>query len=122
LPAPRTRGLANFDMLLFKQFPISESKKAEFRAEFFNLFNHTQAWPAPEPDHRHAGIRRDYLYGCTSARDSVRAEVPPLSFRWDWLQASQVAPQPEPIPPTDIANTPERSNSMMDSSCSNGHQ
>ena len=34
-------GLAEFDMSLFKTTPITERFKAEFRAEFFNLFNRT---------------------------------------------------------------------------------
>jgi Carboxypeptidase regulatory-like domain/TonB-dependent Receptor Plug Domain len=35
----------NFDMALIKHFPITESKYFEFRAEAFNVFNHTEfAW------------------------------------------------------------------------------
>ncbi|HEY1272971.1 MAG TPA: carboxypeptidase regulatory-like domain-containing protein, partial [Terriglobales bacterium] len=36
---PRT---TNFDMALFKHFKITESAAFEFRAEAFNIFNHTQ--------------------------------------------------------------------------------
>jgi hypothetical protein len=32
--------LVNFDFSLFKEFPITEHQKVEFRSEFFNLFNH----------------------------------------------------------------------------------
>jgi hypothetical protein len=32
----------NFDMALFKNFPIHESISMQFRAESFNIFNHTQ--------------------------------------------------------------------------------
>ncbi|MCU1298492.1 MAG: TonB-dependent receptor [Acidobacteriaceae bacterium] len=32
----------NFDFALHKVIPMSESKRFEFRAEFFNMFNHTQ--------------------------------------------------------------------------------
>jgi hypothetical protein len=35
----------NFDMALFKRFAVSEVKWFEFRAEAFNIFNHTQ-WAA----------------------------------------------------------------------------
>jgi len=49
--APRTIGTAlqpgavNFDMSLFKEFPLSrirEGMRGEFRAEAFNIFNHPQ--------------------------------------------------------------------------------
>jgi Carboxypeptidase regulatory-like domain len=39
LNQPRT---TNFDMALFKHFPIHESVGLEFRAEAFNVFNHTE--------------------------------------------------------------------------------
>jgi Carboxypeptidase regulatory-like domain len=32
----------NFDMALYKNFPIHESVRAEFRAEAYNVFNHTE--------------------------------------------------------------------------------
>ena len=35
-------GIANFDLSLFKKFPIGEQRWFEFRAEFFNAFNHSQ--------------------------------------------------------------------------------
>ena len=38
----RAPGLNNFDMALFKRFPITERVKVEFRAETFNTFNHPQ--------------------------------------------------------------------------------
>ncbi len=36
----RGPGQMNVDASIIKRFPISESKNIEFRAEFFNLFNH----------------------------------------------------------------------------------
>ena len=38
----RNPGRLNFDMALFKHFPIRESMGFEFRAEAFNVFNHNQ--------------------------------------------------------------------------------
>jgi hypothetical protein len=44
--SPRTlccgAGIDNFDFSVQKQLPIGETKHFEFRAEFFNIFNHTQ--------------------------------------------------------------------------------
>jgi hypothetical protein len=37
-------GIANFDAGLFKGFSLTERLRAEFRAEFYNLFNHTQLY------------------------------------------------------------------------------
>jgi hypothetical protein len=36
----RGTGQSNVDFSIIKRFPLSESKNLEFRAEFFNLFNH----------------------------------------------------------------------------------
>ncbi len=35
-------GINNFDFSLFKEFRVNERSHLEFRAEFFNVFNHTQ--------------------------------------------------------------------------------
>jgi hypothetical protein len=44
--APRTiccgPGISNFDLSVQKILPVGENKHFEFRAEFFNAFNHTQ--------------------------------------------------------------------------------
>ncbi len=42
LPNVRGDGDQNFDASLFKEFPFSEEKRLEFRAEAFNLFNTPQ--------------------------------------------------------------------------------
>ena len=41
----RNPDRVNFDMALFKHFAITESKAFEFRAEAFNIFNHTEFAP-----------------------------------------------------------------------------
>jgi len=38
----RGPGVNNFDIAIFKDFPIHESIKGQFRAEMYNAFNHTQ--------------------------------------------------------------------------------
>ena len=38
----RNPSRVNFDMALLKHFAVTESKYFEFRAEAFNVFNHTQ--------------------------------------------------------------------------------
>ncbi len=44
--SPRTiccgPGISNFDFSVQKMLPVGEGKHFEFRAEFFNIFNHTQ--------------------------------------------------------------------------------
>jgi hypothetical protein len=37
----RNPGLANYNMAMYKSFPVAESLHIQFRAEFFNVFNHT---------------------------------------------------------------------------------
>jgi hypothetical protein len=47
----RGPGLQNWDMSLFKEFPFTESKRLQFRAEVFNLPNHANmlfAKPGPQ--------------------------------------------------------------------------
>jgi hypothetical protein len=48
LPGP---GNNVFDLALHRRFPVRESKAVEFRAEFFNAFNHPNfGIPGPYPD------------------------------------------------------------------------
>jgi hypothetical protein len=49
----RADGRQNFDLSVFRSFPITESKRLEFRAETFNAFNHPQ-WGVP-----HASLSSD---------------------------------------------------------------
>jgi len=39
-------GMDNYDMALLKDLRFNESRSLEFRAEFFNVFNHAQFWGA----------------------------------------------------------------------------
>ncbi len=51
----RNPNRTNFDMGLFKHFPIKERAAFEFRAEAFNLFNHTE-WGGPSASLGSAGF------------------------------------------------------------------
>ena len=67
----RGPGLSNFNVALFKIIPIGEHVKATFRAEAYNVFNHTQFRAvdvAPQWDKN--GVQTKPLFGqVTSARD-----------------------------------------------------
>lgn len=54
LPNTRSDSLANFDFSLFKNTSITERVNAQFRAEFFNVFNHPSFG------------RPDSCFGCSS--------------------------------------------------------
>jgi len=41
----RQQGVVNFDFAVFKRTTIMERLNVEFRAEFFDLFNHPQFGP-----------------------------------------------------------------------------
>ena len=45
----RAPGINNWDVSLFKNFPIKERLNLQLRLESFNTFNHTQ-WDVPEYD------------------------------------------------------------------------
>jgi hypothetical protein len=45
----RAPGINNWDLSLFKNFPIKERLNLQLRLESFNTFNHTQ-WDVPEYD------------------------------------------------------------------------
>ncbi|MBI3693885.1 MAG: carboxypeptidase regulatory-like domain-containing protein [Acidobacteria bacterium] len=56
-------GLNNWEFSIFKRTKISESHKLEFRAEFFNMWNHTQF---QNPD---GGIASPNFWRVTTAQD-----------------------------------------------------
>ncbi len=68
-------GTNNFDISLFKNFPVSESVRAQFRAEAFNAFNHTQ-WTGYRTTYGGSGFG-----SVTSARD---ARVFQLALKFYW--------------------------------------
>jgi hypothetical protein len=70
----RAPGIYNVDLSLNKFFTITESKKIEFRTEFYNLFNRTQygipahqlafanAFPGPGPNPLDQSARQQFTY------------------------------------------------------------
>ena len=56
----------NVDFNAFKDFPLGERTKIEFRAEFFNLFNHTNF---NNPSTNHASTQFGNISGSSVARD-----------------------------------------------------
>jgi hypothetical protein len=52
----------NFDMALLKHFPITERSNLEFRAEAFNVFNHTE-FRIYNPDLGNTGSNTISCYG-----------------------------------------------------------
>ena len=57
----RSPRRTNFDMALFKHFKITESMSTEFRAEAFNIFNHTQWGSANGGNISHDLTSTDFL-------------------------------------------------------------
>jgi hypothetical protein len=68
LPDNRGPGLQNWDFSLLKNIPIRESKRLEFRAEFFNLMNNVNFLP-PEGDNATYGRPQ---FGTLTATEAAR--------------------------------------------------
>jgi len=90
----RNPDFINFDMAVFKHFTIKESRAIEFRAEAFNVFNHTEWAPIAGQAGAGANINgsgtnvlgaTDFLLCRRSARSAspaVRAEISLLAPAW----------------------------------------
>jgi len=59
-------GINNWDIGLFKQFKVTERQAVDFRADFFNMFNHTQF---NSPTVANQGVASVNFGRVTSARD-----------------------------------------------------
>jgi len=71
-------GLNNWDMALLKDTRLSETTRLEFRAEFFNLFNHTQ-FNAVNGNISGAGPQK--LFGFGNALSTQEARIGQLSLK-----------------------------------------
>lgn len=61
----RTGGYSNFDLSLFRDFPITESKQLQFRFEAFNAFN-DPTWGTPVTDFNDTNFGRIFSTRSTS--------------------------------------------------------
>ena len=61
-------SLVNMDFSLFKEFPVHEMGKFQFRSEFFNLFNH------PNFNNPDSGVGDGTFGQLTSARSGRIAQ------------------------------------------------
>src|SRR5262249_26136148 len=68
-------GINNFDFSLHKSIPIVESIELQLRAEFFNVFNHTQF------NNPHGNFSGDNFGLVTSARDP---RIGQLAIKLSW--------------------------------------
>jgi hypothetical protein len=72
-------GLNDWDMALLKDTRLSETTRLEFRAEFFNLFNHTQ-FSAVNGDISGAGSTSPFGFG--NAQSTQQARIGQLSLKF----------------------------------------
>jgi hypothetical protein len=83
LPDVLGDGNRNFDLSIFKNFVLKESKQIQFRAEFFNIFNTVQFAP-PGSSGRGSSSLGNADFGVVSASTMIRAmyscpEIPVLN-------------------------------------------
>lgn len=77
----RGPGFTNFDVSVFKDFKFTEKLKLQYRAEFFNVFNHLQWFgintgvSATNPDSAVTAATRGTSGQLTSTRDSRKIQM-----------------------------------------------
>jgi hypothetical protein len=75
----------NFDMALYKNIPIHESVSMQFRAEAFNVFNHTQ-WASNNPTASTTGSGTDANNSMTCVGGANNSAGDPSCFGSGFLQ------------------------------------
>jgi hypothetical protein len=85
----------NFDMALFKNFPIHEAISMQFRAEAFNIFNHTQ-WASGNPTASTTGSGGDAnnSLSCTGGPNNSAVDPSCLVNGWNGFLQPQAAHNP----------------------------
>ena len=78
--ALRGDGCKNLDFSLFKQFPIKERFRVEFRFEMFNSFNHP-TWGFPDQNIQRRELQYDHIHSKPGSQAvAVRRKVLLLAF------------------------------------------
>jgi hypothetical protein len=73
MPNLRAPGVTNFDLSLFKNFPIGDRYRVQFRSEFFNVFNTPQfGFPASSINARNFGAITNQVNSPRDAQLAVR--------------------------------------------------
>lgn len=78
LPDVRNPGLAVWDLSVLKQIPITEKRHLEYRAEFFNIFNHVNF--AALPDANTVFGRAQF----GTITDAERARIIQMGLKFVW--------------------------------------
>ncbi|HTM49392.1 MAG TPA: TonB-dependent receptor [Bryobacteraceae bacterium] len=78
LPDARNPGLAIWDLSVLKLIPIHEKRRLEFRAEFFNIFNHVNFASLPEGN----TVFGRPQFGTVT--DAERARIIQLGMKFIW--------------------------------------
>jgi hypothetical protein len=78
LPDARNPGLAIWDLSVLKSIPIHEKRRLEFRAEFFNIFNHVNF--ASLPDGNTVFGRPQF----GTVTDAERARIIQMGLKFIW--------------------------------------
>ena len=84
----RGPGFQNWDISLFKIFPISEARRLEFRAEFFNAFNHLNPEFA-NPNNISANIATQHGLDETAAQTGCSNGNPNTNCAFGFAQAAR---------------------------------
>ena len=78
MPDARNAGLAIWDLSILKRIPITEKRHLEYRAEFFNIFNHVNF--APLPDGNTVFGRPQF----GTVTDAERARIIQMGLKFIW--------------------------------------
>ena len=77
-------GQTNVDFGVMKSFPVGESRRIQFRADFFNLFNHAQ-FNLPSSNIQFSdGLATSSAVGTIGSDSNRNPRLIQLALRFDW--------------------------------------